>query len=113
LKATNAERAAWQRQAARSLAAILAGHPHLPVITWTLSTAGATLTGHITTGQSPHHTEQIFTAWATALDLTWRPIPHPASAHLGARPRTHLRAQGQHHGTPIGLTATIDHDPDL
>ena len=37
---TQADRARWQQQAAAELAAILARHPDMPVIAWTVTASG-------------------------------------------------------------------------
>src|SRR5258708_23980251 len=44
---TQADRAAWQQAAAAELAAILAAHPDLPGIAWTLPPAGGNLSGPV------------------------------------------------------------------
>jgi hypothetical protein len=41
---TQAGRSRWQQQAAAELAAILAAHPDLPVIAWTVTASGGALT---------------------------------------------------------------------
>jgi hypothetical protein len=95
--ATETQQAAWQRQAAHTLTLILREHPHLPVIAWTIASAGATLTARVTT---PGHSEQVFTAWATALDLTEGRTRHPNGAYI------RLWAQGHIDGTRINLSTT-------
>ena len=37
---TQADRARWQQRAAAELAAILAAHPGIPVIAWTVTASG-------------------------------------------------------------------------
>ena len=44
---TQADRARWQQQAAAELAAILAGHPDIPVIAWTVTASGGALSGQV------------------------------------------------------------------
>ena len=42
---TQADRSRWQQKAAAELAAILAAHPGLPVIAWTVTASGGALSG--------------------------------------------------------------------
>ena len=42
---SQADRGRWQRQAVRELAAILAAHPDVPVIAWTVTASGGSLSG--------------------------------------------------------------------
>jgi len=65
---TQADRAAWQRQASAELATILAAHPDLPAITWTISPGGA-LTGRPLVPGDPGGTWELFNAWRGALQL--------------------------------------------
>jgi hypothetical protein len=44
---TQADRARWQQQAAAELAAILAEHPGIAVIAWTVSASGGALSGQV------------------------------------------------------------------
>jgi hypothetical protein len=44
---TQAGRARWQQRAAAGLAAILAGHPDIPVIAWTVTASGGALPGQV------------------------------------------------------------------
>jgi hypothetical protein len=49
---THGQRAGWQRRAAGELAAILDAHRDLPIIAWTLASAGSSVVGHVT-GPAP------------------------------------------------------------
>lgn len=104
MSATQAEQAAWQRRAAHTLTTILREHPHLPVIAWTITPAGAALTARVTTPGDPHHSQRIFTAWATTLHLTERRTRHPGDIF------TRLSAHGHLDGTRINLSATTSND---
>ena len=42
---TQGDRSRWQQRAAAELAAILAAHPDLPVIAWTVTASGGALSG--------------------------------------------------------------------
>jgi hypothetical protein len=103
----HAERAGWQRRAARELAAILDTHRDLPIITWTVGPADATLTGQIN-GLAP--AEQVrarFDAWRTALMLGEHTKTPPG------RGVTYLRVVTQRNRVNVGLTATVfDHQGD-
>jgi hypothetical protein len=44
---TQADRSRWQQQAAAELAAILAEHPGIPVLAWTVTTSGGALSGQV------------------------------------------------------------------
>ena len=44
---TQADRSRWQQRAAAELAAILAAHPELPVIAWTVTASGGALSGQV------------------------------------------------------------------
>jgi hypothetical protein len=44
---TQADRSRWQQRAAAELAAILAAHPGLPVLAWTVTASGGALSGQI------------------------------------------------------------------
>ena len=104
MRASEAQRAAWQRRAAHTLATILREHPHLPVVAWTVAAAGSALTARVTTPDDPYRSEQAFTAWRTALHLTERRTRHPDGTF------TRLWAHGQLDGTRINLSATTSFD---
>ncbi len=44
---TQADRSRWQQRAAAELSAILAAHPELPVIAWTVTASGGALSGQV------------------------------------------------------------------
>ena len=44
---TQADRSRWQQRAAAELAAILAAHPGIPVIAWTVTASGGALSGQV------------------------------------------------------------------
>jgi hypothetical protein len=104
VSATQTGRAAWQLRAALTLTTILREHPHLPVIAWTITPAGAALTARVTTPGDPHDSEQVFTAWASALDLTEHRTCHPDDII------TRLWAHGYLDHTRINLSAITSSD---
>jgi hypothetical protein len=65
---SQADRAQWQQQASAELAAILAAHPDLPAITWTI-TPGGSLTGQALVPGDPRGSRKLFAAWRQALGL--------------------------------------------
>ena len=64
---TQAERAGWQRRAACELAAILDAHPDLPVIAWTVASAGSILVGHVSGPASADQLRRTFDMWREML----------------------------------------------
>jgi len=44
---TQADRSRWQQRAASELAAILAAHPDIPVLAWTVTASGGALSGQV------------------------------------------------------------------
>jgi hypothetical protein len=65
---SQADRAQWQQQASAELAAILAAHPDLPAITWTVTPRGG-LTGQALVPGDPRGSRELFAAWRQALGL--------------------------------------------
>jgi hypothetical protein len=65
---SQADRAQWQQQASAELAAILAAHPDLPAITWTI-TPGGGLTGQALVPGDTRGSRELFTAWRRALGV--------------------------------------------
>lgn len=104
MNTTQTQRAAWQRRAAHTLSTILHEHPHLPAIAWSIACAGAALTAHITTPRDPHHSERVFTAWASALHLTQHRANDPDAIFI------RLQAHGHLDGTRINLSATTSNE---
>ena len=44
---TQSDRSRWQQRAASELAAILAAHPDIPVLAWTVTASGGALSGQV------------------------------------------------------------------
>jgi hypothetical protein len=98
---THGERAAWQRRAGGELAAILQTHRDLPIIVWTVGSAGATLVGQVNAVAPAVEVRAAFQAWRAALML-------PERAEVTSRAGTvYLRAAARRNGVHIGLTATV------
>ena len=66
---TGADRARWQLQAARELAAILGDCDRLPLITWTVASGGAVLAGRVNGPVPAGQARVTFAAWREALAL--------------------------------------------
>ena len=94
---TQADRSRWQQRAAAELAAILAGHPDLPVIAWTVTASGGALSGQVLAPAAGRR--GLFGQWRQALGLDEVTETPSASgtARLPARPRCPRRRHGQRH----------------
>lgn len=96
----------WQRRATAELASVLAGHPDLPALSWTVRAAGCALTGQITRTAGAGGTDAAaaaFEAWRQALGLVQR--PDSALDLGGARC---LRAAGSHDRVAVLLAGDLD-----
>jgi hypothetical protein len=97
---TRADRSRWQRRAAAELAAILAAHPDMPVITWTVTASGGALSGQILAPAAGRR--GAFAEWRRALELdevTETPSANGTAAYLHAR--------GVRGGVAVSVTATV------
>jgi len=103
---THAEQAGWQRRAARELAAILAAHPDLPVIGWTVTPAGSSLVGHVNGLALAGQAHRVFHIWRAALDLSEH---REAASGIGT---TYLHAAADRSRVRVRLTATVFDDQD-
>jgi hypothetical protein len=83
---TQAGRARWQQRAAAELAAILAGHPELPVIAWTVTASGGALSGQVLIPAAGRR--GLWGQWRKALGpggVTGTPAAGGAAVYLHAR----------------------------
>ena len=97
---TQADRARWQQQAAAELAAILAAHPGIPVIAWTVTASGGALSGQVLAPAAGRR--GLFGEWRQALgldDVTETPSGNGAAVYLHAR--------GVRGGVAVSVTATV------
>ena len=95
-----AGRARWQQRAAAELAAILAGHPDIPVIAWTVTASGGALSGQVLAPAAGRR--GLFGEWRQALgpdDATETPSGTGAAIYLHAR--------GVRGGVAVSVTATV------
>jgi len=100
------ERAAWQRQAAAELAAILDAHDDLPLITWTVGPAGSVLAGRVSGLFPAAQARSVFTAWQKGLAL------EEAREDQMSGGTTVLHAAARGRGVTVRLTATVHDDED-
>jgi hypothetical protein len=102
---TQADRARWQQRAAAELAAILAGHPGIPVIAWTVTASGGALSGQVLVPAAGRR--GLFGQWRQALglgDVTQTPSGTGAAVYLHAR--------GVRGGVAVSVTATVFDDEE-
>jgi hypothetical protein len=93
---TQADRVRWQQQAAAELAAILAGHPDLPVIAWTVTASGGALSGQVLAPAGGGR--WLFGEWRQAWGWTMPPrLSRERDGGLPACPRRPRRRRGQRH----------------
>jgi hypothetical protein len=102
---THREQAGWQRRAATQLAAILDVHRDLPIIAWTVGSAGASLVGHVNGLAPADEVRRVFQAWQAALAVT-------GCAEVASSGVVLLRATAVRGRVRIALTATVFHDAD-
>jgi hypothetical protein len=99
---TQAGRSRWQQRAAAELAAILAAHPELPVIAWTVTAVGGALSGQVLAAAGRRG---LFGQWQQALglgELTETPSAGGTAVYLHAR--------GVRGGVTVSITATVFDD---
>jgi hypothetical protein len=97
---TQGDRVGWQQRAAAELAAILAAHPGIPVIAWTVTASGGALSGRVLAPASDRR--ELFGRWRQALDLD-EPTETPAAGGTAV----YLHARGVLGGVPVSVTATV------
>ena len=100
---TQADRARWQQQAVAELAAILTGHPDLPVIAWTVTASGGALSGQVLTPAAGRR--GLFAEWRQALGLG--EVTETPSA---SGTPVYLHARGVRGGVAVSVTATVFDD---
>lgn len=97
---TRADRIRWQQRAAGELAAILAAHPDVPVIAWTVTASGGSLSGQVLGTAAIRR--GLFGAWRQALGL--EEVTETSSANGAA---VYLHARAMRNGVPVSVTATV------
>jgi hypothetical protein len=102
---THADRVRWQQRAADELAAILAAHPDMPVIAWTVTASGGALSGQVLTPAAGRRS--LFAEWRRALRLN-------EATETPGRDGTpvYLHARGVRGGVSVSLAATVFDDEE-
>jgi hypothetical protein len=102
---TGADRVRWQQRAAAELAAILAARPDMPVIAWTVTASGGSLSGQVLVPAAGRRS--LFAGWRQALRLD-EATETPAATGMPV----YLHARGVRGGVPVSVTATVFDDED-
>ena len=97
---TRADRSRWQQRAAAELAAILAAHPDIPVLAWTVTASGGALSGQVLAPAAGRRT--LFAQWRQALGLD-EATEIPSA---GGTP-VYLHARGVRGGVAVSIAATV------
>ena len=97
---SQADRSRWQQQAAAELAVILAAHPDIPVIAWTVTASGGALSGQVLAPGAGRR--GLFAEWRQALGLD--EVTRTPSATGAA---VYLHALGVRGGVTVSVTATV------
>lgn len=93
------ERSVWQRRAAAELSAILRAHADLPILAWTVGSAGSVLLGRVAAPAAAPEVRAVFNAWKTALVLRESCTPMSGTVHL--------RAEARRNQVTVRVTATV------
>ena len=97
---TQGDRSRWQQRAAAELAAILAAHPGIPVIAWTVTASGGALSGRVLAPASVRR--GLFGQWRQALGLDdVSEIPAAGGTAV------YLHARGVGGGVLVSVAATV------
>ena len=97
---TQADRSGWQQRAAAELAGILAAHPGIPVIAWTVTASGGALSGQVLAPAAVRR--GLFGQWRLALGLS-EATETPSSGGTAV----YLHARGVRGGVTVSVTATV------
>lgn len=98
----DSDRSGWQRRAAGELVRVLAAHPDLPVITWTVGPAGSVLVGQINGLAPVIQGHAHFQTWRQALGLREQIAPAPSVDEI-----MYLSAIGVRDRVKVQLIATM------
>jgi len=106
IEISQGERAGWQRRAVGELGRILAAHPDLPCISWTVGQAGSVIVGQVSGPAPAGQVRRIFDAWRLALELG------EYGDHQMSSGAAWLHAAARRHEVRVRLTATVFPDDD-
>jgi hypothetical protein len=100
---TQGDRSRWQQQAAAELAAILAAHPDLPLLAWTVTASAGGLSGQVLVPAEGRR--GLFGQWRQALGL------EEATEILSSTGTpVYLHARGARSGVTVSIAATVFED---
>ena len=102
---TQAGRSRWQQRAAAELAAILAAHPGIPVIAWTVTASGGALCGQVLAPAAGRR--GLFGQWQRALGLE-----EATEIPSGTGTPVYLHARGIRGGVTVSIAATVFEDEE-
>jgi hypothetical protein len=94
------DRSRWQQRAAGELAGILASHPGIPVIAWTVTASGGALSGQVLAPAAVRR--GLFAEWRLALGLD-----EVAETPSAGGTAVYLHARGVRGGIAVSVTATV------
>ncbi len=97
---TQADRSRWQQRAAAELAGILAAHPDLPLLAWTVTASAGGLSGQVLAPAAGRR--GLFGEWRQALGLD-----EAAEVPSAGGTAVYLRARGVRGGVMVSITATV------
>jgi hypothetical protein len=99
------DRSRWQQRAAGELAAILAAHPGIPGIAWTVTASGGALSGQVLAPSAVRR--GLFGQWRLALGLD-EATETPSAGGTAV----YLHARGARGGVAVSVTATVFDDEE-
>ena len=97
---TQADRSRWQQRAAAELAGILAEHPDLRLLAWTVTASAGGLSGQVLAPAAGRR--GLFGEWRQALGLD-----EAAEVLSAGGAAVYLRARGVRGGVTVSITATV------
>lgn len=97
---TQSQRAAWQRHAVAELANILRRNAELPLVSWTVCSAGCGLVGRVNAGGARADARATFESWCQAVGLD-------ELAEVASSGTILLRAAAHHGIVKVTITATV------
>ena len=106
IEISQGERAGWQRRAAVELGTILAAHPDLPRISWTVGPAGSVVVGRVCGLARAGQARRAFETWRSALGLEEYREDQMSGGTIW------LHAAARRRDVTVRLTATVFPDCD-
>ena len=97
---TQADRSRGQQRAAAEVAAILAAHPDLPLLAWTVTASAGGLAGQVLAPAAGRR--GLFGEWRQALGLD-----EAAEVPSAGGKAVYLHARGVRCGVTVSITATV------